>query len=586
MPQTVKGKLLGIKSSAPTASIDLQNITVILTGPIDGDPNAVKRTETTAQGIYTFDDIPDKARLGDLRIFPLPQIRAALASPSLPNSLKNEAWILTMPPTPDGGYPVKSEMPTLYYQLSDEMGISGPQDLVRRAETVANNALQATQDARDAAGQAANDAAEAMKSAQSAAAGITAAGGSLQDINTQLNLMSAATTNLSAMAVNASVRLPQPTTEAVRNLEYIADFPGGGGSGGGNNGPLSPVTRVEGVMKEILGSLAPKDQPQQYEKALAAVTKRETVNGITTVKVHPRNYSVFALGSGPISREQEELTNAMEEMAETVDGLLDSLEGVPPMANPASVDAFRALIKTTLEELAGALSNRNGIPTRLVQQCFSQLLGPLPAAVVPASPVGGLLGLLWVALGFAGATTNEKQENQILTFNHIRRLLRNLQTTWHDNAGRGSNVGPNPPNFAARFPGANSSLGQARARILQYLENIAHEVRVIREQCDRVGYPSGERDTVIVDQTNGDLSLDDYLNMLDDASTHSLRAYMDAGDLLGITMVLEPYVHILHDIARSNLAANLPPFTLPGVRNSWPLLTRNLLDFYNYVRGV
>lgn len=193
-----------------------------------------------------------------------------------------------------------------------------------------------------------------------------------------------------------------------------------GAAGAPGAAPLGQI--VEGALREVLSWRPKASDPKGFLAALNQAFALKEVQGHTEWTWTPRSYAV-QLDLGAVTGAQASIYTRAKAALDQSLPLLEGLYPLLPEADPQKVEAVRAIVESSMNELVKELGVEGGPRVQRVDTLFGSLLGfdPLtdlrqfgPQVAIP-DLVTGQLGLLRREFGFTGSQVNTVEEEQNLT---------------------------------------------------------------------------------------------------------------------------------------------------------------------------
>jgi Bacterial Ig-like domain (group 3) len=187
---------------------------------------------------------------------------------------------------------------------------------------------------------------------------------------------------------------------------------------------------VESTLRDILGWRVRDNDPKGFVAALNQSFDVNIVQGHTEWKWTPHTYAIEA-DMGAVTGAQAAIYSRAKAALNQALPLLDGLQTLLAISDEQEVEAYTAIVRSSLTELVNELGVEGGPRVTRVDDYFLQLLGPHPD-LRDSEKVGGQLGLLRNALGLIRQNVNTIDEEQNLTnFLILVDYVVSLRATWN-----------------------------------------------------------------------------------------------------------------------------------------------------------
>ena len=187
---------------------------------------------------------------------------------------------------------------------------------------------------------------------------------------------------------------------------------------------------VESTLREILGWRVRDGDPKGFVAALNQSFDVKTVEGHTEWKWTQHTYAIEA-DMGAVTGAQAAIYSRAKAALNQALPLLDGLQSLLAASDEQEVEAFTAIVRSSLTELVSELGVEGGPRVTRVDDYFLQLLGEHPD-LRDSEKVGGQLGSLRNALGLTRQNVNTIDEEQDLTnFLILVDYVVSLRGTWN-----------------------------------------------------------------------------------------------------------------------------------------------------------
>ncbi|TCC24588.1 hypothetical protein [Kribbella speibonae] len=369
-------------------------------------------------------------------------------------------------------------------------------------------------------------------------------------------------------------------------------------SGTGDQAPT-----VSAAIRDVLGWRPRVQDPQAFTAALSASFELSTFEDHVVAKYVPRGVAVQA-DLGGVTGGQASLYLRAKAAHAQITTMLDSLKPLRTDADPQDCEAYRTLVRDSVRRIVTEFGREGGPRVALVDSTFSVLTGFDPSAepsagvplgvlrdddanrvawrngsrgvangqvpTVPAVSPGtdpdtipGQLGALRDRFGLDDNHVNTvDEEKQRTSFWTLVDLVVDLQNSW-TNRRIGFTLG-NGAGF----------LGTDLVQISRLLAATAEQVDEFEAVLDSVLVSGAERQTVVLDRTNG-LTLDDLVQWLRVFVTQDGPNIIRDTGRDGLVSTFTPTVKELMLTLRSELVQRLVPCAGPGCANGCHCGSRN-----------
>lgn len=347
---------------------------------------------------------------------------------------------------------------------------------------------------------------------------------------------------------------PSPDPTQVVDVDLI--FPSttlGSPAGGAPTTDLGPT--VNAAIRDVLGYQPRAADPRAFVDALKASFRLSTVEGHVDAEFVPRGYALQT-DLGAVSGGQASLYRRAT-LARTE--ILRILDGITPLrsdADPDDTEAFRSLVRNSVERLVDELGAAGGPRTQRVDEYFRALLGVSSGRRPTPDTVGGQVGALRDRYLLTATYSRTVPKETVRTsFWTLADLIADLQIAWKAQHGRFTTAG-------------DGFLGTDLLVISTLLESAAQQVDEFESVLDSVWVNAAERRTVRVDKTTG-LTLDGLLGWLRSFLADEGRHVAQEAGRDGIVSTLAPTALVLYQIIHKSLGSLFSP-------SSTKLLARRL----------
>jgi hypothetical protein len=277
---------------------------------------------------------------------------------------------------------------------------------------------------------------------------------------------------------------------------------GGAMTAGRGFGPGTDVgAQVANTLRDVLGWQPRTNDAKGFLGALTQSFDLFEHEGHTEAKWRERRFAVQSDLAGGISGAQASLLTRARHAVEEALPMLEALYDLTGDADPQRVEAFRAIVRSQLDELVNELATMGGPRVMRVDQLFELLLGAGEydassddlegTPITDPDDVTGRLGELRDELGLdsGGADVNTVDEEQNVTnYRVLADYVVGLRRSWEDNRGHfsRSRVGARPAKF----------LGTQLVLLSRQLAVVAESVGELRTVLDSVFIGALERQTL------------------------------------------------------------------------------------------
>lgn len=322
---------------------------------------------------------------------------------------------------------------------------------------------------------------------------------------------------------------------------------------GASGGSISQL--VSQTLRDVLGWKVRDGDPRGFEGALTAsfAPKPRDIDGGTDWTWTPRTYAVQTDLYGGISGAQASLYKRAQEALAQALPLLDGLTPLNPEADLEDIAAFKAVIRTQLNELVTELASPGGPAMTRVERYFDVLLAnpgesyEAAGRLATAEPddLGGTLGQLREQLGFdrsSGLVNSVEDEQNQTNYRILADYVTSLAQSWL-NSRSFFGIGAKQP-----------FLGTQLVPISRQLSVIAETVAEVRFTLDSVFIGAAERQTIQLpfpEDVAQPMYTEDFLNWILNFVGNEAPSYVKDGGKLGITNSLLPFASQLAEMARA-----------------------------------
>jgi hypothetical protein len=261
--------------------------------------------------------------------------------------------------------------------------------------------------------------------------------------------------------------------------------------------------QVANTLRDVLGWQPRANDPKGFVGALTQSFDLYELEGHTEAKWRERRFAVQSDLAGGISGAQASLLTRARHAVDEALPMLEALYDLTGDADPQRVEAFRAIVRSQLDELVNELATMGGPRVMRVDQLFELLLGPgeydashdedglAGTPITDPDDVTGRLGELRDELGLDsdGADVNTVDEEQNVTnYRVLADYVVGLRRSWEDNRGHfsRSREGTRPAKF----------LGTQLVLLSRQLAVVAESVGELRTVLDSVFIGALERQTL------------------------------------------------------------------------------------------
>jgi hypothetical protein len=349
------------------------------------------------------------------------------------------------------------------------------------------------------------------------------------------------------------------------------------GASRGGNQPAAATDQapaVSAVIRDVLGWRPRREDTKAFTAALGASFQLYWVEGHREARYVPRGFAVQA-DLGGVTGGQASLYTRAQAAHGQITRLLDALKPLRPDADPEDCEAYRILVRDSINQVVSELGMPGGPRVELIDSAFAvltgQQFGRAPGAQpgtgsretdlvarythngeVQLAPPGttvddipGQLGALRDRFGLTDDNVNTVEEEQVRTsFLTLVDLVVDLQDSWGKQRKAFSNEA------------GRGFLGTELVLINRLMAAAAEQVDELEAVLDSALVSSAERQTVVLDNRTR-LTLDGLLTwMRAFLTTDGPRIARDTGRD-GLTTSFTPTVLALQDALGTTLVSQL-----------------------------
>jgi hypothetical protein len=308
---------------------------------------------------------------------------------------------------------------------------------------------------------------------------------------------------------------------------------GGGGTATTAAAPTSLARTVESAMRDVLGRVPRVNDTRSFLASLKASFDISEMEGHTTFTWNPRAYAGQTDLGGGVTGAQASLWTRARVAVDNAGPLLEKLTPLKIDYDPARVESFRSIIRTTFRTLVDELGIEGGPRGSRVDNLFKQLLGQvdnLPILFVDIPPIGpptyaqSLFGRLQLEMGLThDLVTTLDEESDLSNFVALRDYLDSIRLSWA--AYRNAIV-------------TGSDLGTGFVQLSRALSVTAESVQEIYAAMDSVFVGEAERQVATFTSTDKDVIIvEDLLTWVAQFASNEAPTLIYEGGIIGVQQV-------------------------------------------------